>query len=138
MFLNSFLVHSFWFGIYITFIYDIIRIIRRVIRHGKLWISIEDLCFWIYCGIEIFLLLKRESNGILRWYAVAGALTGMLLYRKLISRFLIKYVSRGLNQIKIVTIHILKWLWKPFGFLMRVIRMKLKYVHSLIKINRKK
>ena len=138
MFLNSFLVHSFWFGIYITFIYDIIRIIRRVIRHGKLWISIEDFCFWVYCGIEIFLLLNRESNGILRWYAVAGALTGMFLYRRLISRFFIKYVSKGLNQIKIVTIHTLRWLWKPFGFLARVIRTKLMYVHRLIKMNWKK
>ena len=92
---KTFLFNSFLLGIYITFVYDIIRILRRVFRHGNFWLSVEDLAFWIFCGAEVFLLMHRESNGILRWYAVVGALLGMLLYRKLISRFLVKYVSKG-------------------------------------------
>lgn len=96
--MNSFLVHSFRLGIHVTFIYDIIRIFRRVVTHRKALVSVEDFCFWVYCGVEIFRLMHRESNGVLRWYAVAGALIGMLLYRKIASRLLIKYAVKGLTK----------------------------------------
>ena len=135
---KTFLFNSFLLGIYITFVYDIIRILRRVFRHGNFWLSVEDLAFWIFCGDEVFLLMHRESNGILRWYAVVGALLGMLLYRKLISRFFVKYVSKGLIKIKNLTIHILKWLWKPFAMVCHALKNKLTYILKVLKMNLKK
>ena len=45
---NEFLLHAFLMGIYITFVYDILRIFRRVIPHKDLMVSLEDLVFWIY------------------------------------------------------------------------------------------
>ena len=37
--------------------------------------------------------MHHESDGTLRWFAVLGALGGMLLYKKTISPFLVKYTS---------------------------------------------
>lgn len=96
---NVFLLHAVLLGVEITFLYDILRILRRVFVHSGIMVSLEDIAFWIYCAEEVFLLMFRESNGNLRWFAVLGALTGMYLYHKTFSPLLIKYVSGLLNSI---------------------------------------
>lgn len=96
---NVFLLYALLMGIFITFVYDILRIFRRVIPHGNRMISFEDMIFWMYCATKVFLLMYHESNGTLRWFAVLGALVGMLLYKKLVSSFFVKYVSLALRKL---------------------------------------
>lgn len=96
---NIFLLYALRMGIFITFLYDNLRAVRRVIPHNLFWISLEDLVFWIYCASQVFLLMYHESNGTLRWFAVLGALVGMMLYMKLISRHYIHCVSFVLGKI---------------------------------------
>lgn len=113
---NEFLLHAFLMGIYITFVYDILRILRRVFPHGGFFISLEDICFWIYCAIKVFLLMYHESNGTLRWFAVLGAFTGMFFYRKWISPLLVKYISLLLSRILCLAGKLLKWVLRPFRY----------------------
>lgn len=110
---NEFLLHAFFMGIYITFVYDILRIFRRVISHKSFWMSVEDIVFWIYCGAEVFLLMYHESNGSLRWFAVLGALTGMALYRKAVSPVFVKYVSTALRKIVHLLVKMIRLFIKP-------------------------
>ena len=112
---NEFLLHALYMGIFITFIYDILRIFRRVMPHGKLAVSLEDILFWIYCAAKVFLLMHHESNGTLRWFAVLGALTGMLLYKKIFSGIFVKWVSWGMQKVVQSLAKTGKFLWKPFG-----------------------
>lgn len=114
---NEFLLYSFLIGVFITFVYDLLRIFRRVIPHAGFFVSLEDLAFWVYCGAEVFLLMYRESNGTLRWFAVIGALTGMLLYKKLVSKWFVKYLSLGLGRLLRVLGKLLRWLVSPFRIL---------------------
>lgn len=109
---NVFLLHALLMGIFITFVYDFLRILRRVIPHNSFFVSLEDLGFWIYCGAEVFLLMYHESNGTLRWFAVFGALAGMTAYKKLVSPLFVKYVSMLLGRL-------LKTVLKPLAFLGR-------------------
>lgn len=96
---NEFLLHAFLLGVLVTLLYDLLRIFRRIVPHNLFFVSVEDLGFWVYCGAEVFLLMYRESNGTLRWFAVFGALLGMALYRKLCSPFLVKYISLILGKV---------------------------------------
>lgn len=116
---NEFLLHALLMGIFITFVYDVIRIFRRVIPHNSFFVSLEDMGFWIYCGGTVFLLMHHESNGELRWFAVLGAVAGMLFYGKLISPFFVKYVSLVLSRLLGMTGKALRWLLRPLGFLLR-------------------
>ena len=116
---NEFLLHALFMGVFITFIYDLLRIFRRVVPHRGFFVSAEDLLFWIYCGEEVFLLMYHESDGTLRWFAVFGALTGMFLYRKLASPFFVKYVSMALNRMLRLLGRVLNWLSKPLKVLFR-------------------
>lgn len=90
-------MHSLAMGALIPFVYDILRIIRRVIPHGGFWVAVEDLAFWAYCGTEVFLMMYHESNGTLRWFAIFGAMAGMFLYHKLVSPLFVGSVSRALG-----------------------------------------
>ena len=111
---NEFLLHALLMGIFITFVYDLLRIFRRVVPHGGFLVSLEDLGFWIYCAAEVFLMMYHESDGNLRWFAVIGALVGMVLYKKLISRQFVKYVSLWLSKVFQILGKALKILLKPF------------------------
>ena len=111
---NLFLFHALLMGIFITFVYDLLRIFRRVAPHNGFFVSAEDLLFWIYCGGEVFLLMYRESNGTLRWFAVLGALAGMLLYKKLVSPLFVKYMSLGLNRLLGIVGKVIHILCRPF------------------------
>ncbi len=110
---SLFMLYALLMGVFITFVYDLLRILRRVIPHNIFWISLEDLVFWGFCAVEVFLLMYHVSNGTLRWFAVLGALLGMFLYSKTLSRFLVKYVSLLLGKILGVIGKVLKYLCKP-------------------------
>lgn len=130
---NIFLFYALLMGIFITFIYDLLRIIRRVFPHGGFLVALEDLGFWIYCAAEVFMLMYRFSDGMLRWFAVLGALTGMGLYKKLASPFLVKYASLVLLKIKRLLGKIIDFLLKPIRFLWCKIKGYLKKAVGRIK-----
>ena len=75
------MLHSFLLGAFITFCYDLFRILRRIIPHGIFWISLEDLVFWVMATGGIFYLLYYENNGMFRWFAVIGAGAGKMCIR---------------------------------------------------------
>ena len=117
---NLFLLHSAILGIYLAFIYDSVRIFRRTISHNVLWISLEDIAYWIYLAVEVFMLMYRESNGLLRWFAVLGAAAGIFLYKKLVGRYYVHYVSLLLQKI----LHRIR----------RIFKIRLKSENKLLKI----
>lgn len=108
-----FLWQSVAVGIGITFLYDWLRILRRVIPHRQWAVSLEDLVFWLVCTVAVFWWMYRVTNGGMRWFAVAGALTGMCLYRRLLSEFLVTYVSKLLQCILQILVKGLRILLQP-------------------------
>ena len=117
---NLFLIHSVMMGVYLTFVYDNVRIFRRIVPHNTLFISLEDVAYWIYLAVEVFLLMYHESNGLLRWFAVAGALAGIWVYKKLFGRFYVHYVSLLLKKI--------------IQRIRRIFKIRLKSERKLLKI----
>ena len=112
-----FLIHSLLLGAILTFIYDGFLIIRKVIRHSTFFVSLEDMIFWIACALLVFYTLYKENNGILRWFAVAGAALGMVVYKKTLSSFVIEAASRAFTFIYHILSRILGIVMKPLHFL---------------------
>ncbi len=110
-----FFAGSIGMGILITFVYDFILIVRRVVKHSLFFISLEDFLFWTACAIGVFYMLYEENNGILRWFAVLGAAFGMLLYKKIIGIHFVKGMSLLIQK----EIHIIN---KVLGVLLRPFR----------------
>ena len=112
----NFLLHSFLLGIAVTAVYDVFLILRRLVKHSLLLISLEDLLFWIGCAIGVFMMLYEENNGILRWFAVLGAAIGMILYKVSISEFIVNIMSTVIGRIFHVLFKILRFICRPVGF----------------------
>lgn len=82
-------VHAFFCGALVTVVYDGLRIFRRVIAHGNVWIGIEDLFFWIFTAFWSFGVLYRENDGNLRIYTIIAMTLGMIAYHKTLSEPLV-------------------------------------------------
>lgn len=102
-------------GIMLMFIYDIIRIFRRIINHNNLFISIEDVIFWIISAFIIFIVMYFQNSGIIRSFSIIAMIFGMILYNKTISKYFVNYISLIINKI----IHIILL---PFIFLKKIIK----------------
>lgn len=84
-------------GIILTFIYDWLRIMRRVLHHAQWVVSFEDFLYWCTCFVVSFSMLYRENNGVMRWFHIIGAMIGMILYKALLGQFLVKYMTKFLQ-----------------------------------------
>ena len=135
-----FFLHSVFMGVIITFVYDWFLIIRKLIKHGALWISLEDLVFWLACGLGVFNMLYRENNGILRWFTVIGAMLGMVCYKWLVSKMFIQIMSTCIYKIMRILFRILQIIVKPIKILLNRLgkitnffRKKIKKCQNYIK-----
>lgn len=132
-----FFINSLLMGIMITFVYDLLIIFRKVVRHNHFCISLEDLLFWIACAIGIFAMLYEENNGVPRWFAIAGAAVGMILYKVTVSRLFIKLMTAALTVVLRALGKVVAIIAKPFAFAGRRARKcSGKISHFLRKIGR--
>lgn len=118
-----------WFGMHIAVAYDILRILRRLVRHRNWIVTVEDYLFWIVTGVMIFAMIFQWNDGIVRGYVLVTMFIGAYLYHASVSEFLVKYISKILNFIltivlkkplkcfKIILTRILKAVMKPFRIL---------------------
>lgn len=134
---TEFMLHAFYMGIFIPFVYDNLRIVRRAIPHANFLVSLEDMGFWIYCAIKLFLLMYYESNGTLRWFAVCSALVGMFLYMKVASPLFVKIATLILGKIWESVVRSLAFVLKPVRKVIRRIKKKLTFQKKVFKMNLK-
>ena len=136
----TFFLHSIFMGVIITFVYDWLLILRKLIKHNTFWVSFEDFLFWIACGLGVFYMLYRENNGVLRWFTVLGAMIGMICYKCLVSKIFINIMSTVIYKIMWLLFHIiqivvkpLKWLISKVTKLIIFLKKKIKKCHNFIK-----
>ena len=66
-------------GNVVCLVYEALRVFRRIVRHHSIAIAIEDLIFWIWTGIHLFIRIFRTCDGVIRWYFVVGVLFGGII-----------------------------------------------------------
>lgn len=135
---GQFLFYCFIAGICITVVYDCLRIFRRVKRHGTFWIAMEDLLFWIGAAIFLFYVLYETNNGVIRWFSVAGAAIGMLVYKYVIGEHLVEIMSTIIKRIQDIVSRVLKTLFRPAKRLFNRVSNKWKKKKRKIKKQVKK
>lgn len=95
-------------GAAVTFAYDLLRIFRRGIRHGNVWIAIEDAFFWIWAAFWIFSVLYRENDGSFRGYMLAAMAGGMIIYHQTVSTPFVEFMGKILKKLVCLVIFPLK------------------------------
>lgn len=134
---SRFLLYCFLSGVVITIVYDGFRIFRRVCRHGIVWITLEDIVFWIAAGIFLFYMLYKTNNGVIRWFSVAGAGLGMLMYKYTIGEHIVEIMSTIIKKIQDMVSKCLNFIFRPLKrFIKRMfgkIRRLLKKMKKVLK-----
>jgi hypothetical protein len=93
-----YIADCFLWGVILAALYDAVCIIRILIPHGTLIIAVEDFCYWSAAAIGMFLILYREDDGTLRWFAIAAVLLAMLLIHRYISKYTVPWVGNLLAR----------------------------------------
>lgn len=116
------LVVSFFNGVLLAWVYDNIRVFRRIRRHKTIiFMSIEDIVYGIYAGLSVFVMCFKVADGIIRGFIIMGIAVGAFLYFKLLSSFYIRW-----------SVRIIKILLKPACFILKnVVRIITIPVRSL-------
>jgi len=109
-------------GTLITFIYDIIRVKRRLISTSKLLVNLEDLGYWLVVAICIFAMTYYSNDGELRGYFFIGIFTGCMLYILALGKFIMK-----------IFIAIVKLLIVFFTKLYNIISFPIKFIYKILK-----
>lgn len=126
------IIREWYFGCYavltgaiFAWVYDNLRLCRRLIHHNRVMVNLEDLLYWTWCFCVSFVLLYYGNHGMIRAFAVAGAALGMFLYSMTLGRI---YVKWGYILISKVL--------APFRTLGRFVKNRLTHAvnHSTIKI----
>ena len=86
-----------FFGFFLLMTYDVFRILRRLIRHRDFIVTIEDIVYGIFIGIQIFLLNYENNNGVVRFFMFLGLIIGSIIYHKIFSTTLVVVFSRGIR-----------------------------------------
>jgi len=135
---STFFLYSVCMGIIITFIYDLIRLLREMIPHNTFFISIEDILFWIFTCFAQFMLLYKVNNGMVRWYSIAGAFFGMIIYKKSIGQYMVVILSKIIRKTLHVALRIFMYVISPIRWIVRKTKPVFMRIAQNYRLKRKK
>lgn len=95
-------VKSVWYGSFLFFLYDCLRILRKTVPHTGAAIAVEDLLYWMGAAFFLFSVFFRENSGILRGYLFVGAGVGALAWKCSLSTVWVDGLSRMLIKIHVI------------------------------------
>ncbi len=125
-------------GAGLFFLYDILRIFRRIIPHGAIWIGVEDFIYWLICTGVVFVMIYRENDGMVRGFALGGVVLGMLVYLLVLSRFVVRInvriIKAVLGFIRKTGTFFLRPYWRIWKKTAGFIRKQLKKFMKAVKI----
>jgi spore cortex biosynthesis protein YabQ len=114
--LRFFLISVLW-GVILLFVYDILRILRRLLKHNGFFVALEDLIFWVVASVFIFAMMYNQNNGIIRGFSVIGTAAGMVLYHNSLSEWLVLTVTKIIYTLLRPIIYIFKKVKKIILFI---------------------
>lgn len=92
------------------FTYDIICSMRRVYVWARWVVFISDVLLWVIYAFVTFIFLISRTNGEIRSYVLLGEILGFLVFRIVVSRFVVMFFVFIFKKVK----KICNWLKRVF------------------------
>lgn len=70
---------AFLSGLFLRGVYRCLECLRSIVKHSFLVVGIEDLFYWIFVEIYLFVQIYHTSSGSIRWYYILGVVVGACL-----------------------------------------------------------
>ncbi|MBQ9757432.1 MAG: spore cortex biosynthesis protein YabQ [Clostridia bacterium] len=124
-----FFLASFVAGVCAAFLYDILRISRRVHRPSDAVVNVEDILFMTLAAVILFCAAYLKNSGEIRWQGFIGGGLGAVLYAVIVKnrilnastfviRWTVEIVRRILKVVLFPVMLIMKALKKPVHVVM--------------------
>lgn len=102
---------SFLWGLVLMFLYDFLEVFRRKVKHGRIWLLVEDWLFWAVASILVFQMIFALNNGIIRSFFIVSFVAGMVLYRKVAKEHVINAI-----------LAVIAFVFRPYVWILEKIR----------------
>lgn len=94
-----------WFclaGVGAALTFDVLRLIRAMIRHSTVVVMAEDLLWCVGCFASAFICVVRYADGVVRWFYLAGFFASLMLWFSLVSPWLLRLLKDVIRVIAAV------------------------------------
>ena len=125
-------------GVVLSGIYDIFRVIRIAVPHGKAAIFTEDMLFFCICTIFSFIFLLKTTDGQIRFFILLGEGLGWLLHHCTLGELIIRISGAIIKAVKAILHFLYKWIIRPIGHFFGLLFTKLHKVFNFFKGKAKK
>jgi len=96
-------------------LFDLYRVIKTKIRFRPLITAVTDILYWLTATVIVFAALLLGNWGELRLYVFIGLITGVTIYYRLFSRYVIRFLAGIFYFTGIIT----RWICLTFACLWR-------------------
>ncbi len=125
-------------GIVMGMIFDFIRVIRKIVKHPNIFVQIEDLLYWMSCGLVGFYMLYITNYADIRSFVFIGIILGAVFYFATFSIVFMKAATVIINYVKVL----LKKLWQlflvPMKWCIKTIKRPIIYLKKRIAIEKER
>lgn len=80
-------------GIVVLFSYQMLRLLRRLIRHHIILVNLEDFFYWLGVSVYLFRQMYMSTYGSIRWFFILGVVCGIILANLILSLMKKMYVN---------------------------------------------
>lgn len=131
-------LRAFLLGACLGLLYDVFRILRIAIKTPAVIVFLEDILYFLICGIITFLFMMSCIDGRVRGFIVIGELLGAVLYYCTIGSLLFRLSNAIIYAVKKFFRLIFHPVFLLLGWISSILKKTGKFIGFNIKKYRKK
>lgn len=120
-------------GAFCGFVYDNFRVVRKLIKHKKFNVYVEDGLFWIIVTSVTYYIFLHKNNGEVRMYMILGIGLGFVVYILTVSKIFVKVYSEALKIIAVSLYKTIRLVLYPIRCVVRASKKPIKKANSVNK-----
>ncbi len=93
----SFFLTAVLLGVCAAFVYDLLRVWRRLHKQTLFTVSVQDFIYWFVLGLAGFRMIYYYNAGTIRFFAFLGMGLGVCVYATTFGRFFVTYCLKLLQ-----------------------------------------
>lgn len=121
-------------GVLLGILYDVCRIFRLAINWNIWQIFLQDILYFVVCGILTFIFLLTFNNGVIRIYVLFGECLGWGAYYITFGKLIYRCSSRIINYVKKILKKVFSVILNPIFKIFK--KVKCKIYNKKIKNNK--
>lgn len=82
------------FGFIVGGVYTVLLLLRKIIRHNKVLLVIEDFSYVISIEVMFIRFIRQYNEGLIRWYMIFAMMFGICLIQ-IVESILHKILKMG-------------------------------------------